>query len=204
MTAAARSHESWVGSVRLLLALLMLEIGAASLPACADEQGDAVALVETVRQAAIALGSGRPAETHRRSISGAFDGKGIARAVLGTHWGRASADDRAAVVDALLDAIARGLADRLERTRDRNFVVLGTKLLANGDILVRSEFRRPVHRPTSVDWRVRHCGGKLCIGDVFVDGGSVTVQQRDRVAKRLAGNGGSIPALVVDIRKGRV
>jgi ABC-type transporter MlaC component len=203
MTANPRSHASWVGSVPLLLALLMLAIGAAPLSARADEQGDAVALVETVLQAAI-VGRGGPAETQRGSISGSFDGKGIARAVLGTHWGSASADDRAAVVDALLDAIARGLADRLERTRDQNFVVLGTKVLTKGDILVRSEFRRPVHRPTFVDWRVRHCGGRLCIGDVLVDGGSVTVQQRDRVAERLAGNGGSIPALVVDIRKGRL
>jgi ABC-type transporter MlaC component len=112
--------------------------------------------------------------------------------------------DRAAVTDALLDAIVRGLADRVGRTRDQNFVALGTKVLTKGDILVRSEFRRPLNRPTSVDWRVRRCGGRLCIGDVLVDGGSLTVQQRDRVAQRLAGNGGSIPALVADIRKGRL
>ena len=61
----------------------------------------------------------------------------------------------------------------------KNFVVLGTKALANGDILVRSEFRRPVHRPTSVDWRVRHCGGRLCIGDVLCRRGL-----RDRAAAR--------------------
>jgi ABC-type transporter MlaC component len=185
---------------RLLLVPLLLAIYAPSLSASADEQGDAVELVETVRQAAIVLGQGRPAEAQLRSISAAFDGRGIAQAVLGTHWRRASADDRAAVVDALLYAIAH----RLERTRDKTFAVLGTKALANGDILVRSEFRRPLHRPTSVDWRVRHCRGQLCIGDVFVDGGSVTVQQRERVAQLLAGNGGSIPALVVDLRKGRV
>ena len=186
-----------------MLALLLVAIGAAP-PARADEQGDAVALVETVHQAAMALGRGGPAEAQRRSISAAFDGKGIARAVLGSRWGSASRDDRAALVDALLDAIVRGLADRLERTRDQDFVVLGTKVLAKGDILVRSEFRRPARRPASVDWRVRHCGGRLCIGDVLVDGGSLTVQQRDRVARRLAGNGGSIPALVADIRKGRL
>jgi len=192
-----------VGSAPILLALLTLAIGIAP-PACADEQGDAVALVETVHRAAITLGRGGPAETQRRSISAAFDGKGIARAVLGTNWSSASAGDRAAVVDALLDAIIRGLADRVGRTRDQNFVVLGTKLLPNGDILVRSEFRRLAGRPISVDWRIRHCGGRLCIGDVLVDGGSMTVQQRDRVAQRLASNGGSIPALVVDIRKGRL
>jgi len=201
MTAGLSSHEGWIGSIRLLLALLVLACGAAPLPVCADDKGDAVALVQTVRQAAISSG---PAEAQHRSISRAFDGKGIARAVLGTYWRSASAEDRAAVVDALLDAIARGLADRLERTQDQDFVVLGTKVLANGDILVRSEFRRPVRRAKVVDWRVRRCGERLCIGDVLVDGGSVTVQKRDRVAGRLAGNGGSIPALVVDIRKGRI
>ena len=201
MTAGLWSHASWIGSARLSLALLVLAFGVAPLPASADDKADAIALVQTVHQAAISPG---PAEAQHKSISRAFDGKGIARAVLGTYWRSASADDRAAVVDALLDAIASGLADRLERTRDQNFVVLGTKVLANGDILVRSEFRRPVRRPKAVDWRVRRCGGRLCIGDVLVDGGSVTVQKRDRVADRLAGNGGSIPALVVDLRKGRI
>jgi ABC-type transporter MlaC component len=188
---------------RLLLVAFL--ICAPPLSASADEESDAVKLVETVRQAAIVLGRGGSAEAAQlRSISAAFDGKGIAQAVLGTRWRSASADDRAAVVDALLYAIAHRLADRLERTQDKSFNVLGTKALANGDILVRSEFRRALHNPTSVDWRVRRCRGKLCIGDVFVDGGSVTVQQRDRIAQLLAGNGGSIPALVADLRKGRV
>ncbi|MEO5756342.1 MAG: ABC transporter substrate-binding protein [Mesorhizobium sp.] len=205
MTAGPWSHARWAALARLLLVSLLLAIYAPSLSAAADEQNDAVALVETVRQAAIGLGHGGSAEASQlRSISAAFDGRGIAQTVLGTYWRRASADDRAAVVDALLYAIAHRLADKLERTQDRNFAVLGTKALANGDILVRSEFRRALHRPTSVDWRVRHCRGQLCIGDVFVDGGSVTVQQRDRIAQLLAGNGGSIPALVADLRKGRV
>ena len=204
MTARLWSHASWAALARLLLVSVLLAICAPSLPAAADEQGDAVKLVETVRQAAIALGHGGSAEGQLRSISAAFDGRGIAQAVLGTYWRRASADDRASVTDALLYAIAHRLADRLERTQDKTFTVLGTKALANGDILVRSEFRRPLHGPTSVDWRVRHCRGQLCIGDVLVDGGSVTVQQRDRVVQLLAGNGGSIPALVADLRKGRV
>jgi ABC-type transporter MlaC component len=205
MTTALWSHASWAALARLLLVPLLIATCAPTLSASADEQGDAVRLVETVRQAAIVLGHGGSAEAAQlRSISAAFDGKGIAQAVLGTHWRSASADDRAAVVDALLYAIAHRLADKLERTQDKSFNVLGTKALANGDILVRSEFRRALHRPTSVDWRVRHCRGQLCIGDVFVDGGSVTLQQRDRIAQVLAGNGGSIPALVVDLRKGRV
>ncbi|TPI43293.1 ABC transporter substrate-binding protein [Mesorhizobium sp. B2-9-1] len=202
MTAGLWSYASWAGLARLLLVPLLLSICAPS--AVADEQGDAVKLVETVRQAALVLGHGGPAEAQLRSISAAFDGKGIAQAVLGTRWRSASADDRAAVVDALLYAIAHGLADKLERTQDKTFTVLGTKTLANGDTLVRSEFRRRLHGPTSVDWRVRRCRGQLCIGDVFVDGGSVTVRQRDRISQILAGNGGSIPALVVDLRKGRV
>lgn len=204
MTTARWSHASLAAFARLLLVPLLMATCVLPLSASADEQRDAVRLVETVRQAAIALGHGGSADGQLRSISAAFDGRGIAQAVLGTYWRRASADDRASVVDALLYAIAHRLADRLERTQDKTLTVLGTKALANGDILVRSQFRRPLHGPTSVDWRVRHCRGQLCIGDVFVDGGSVTVQQRDRVAQLLASNGGSIPALVADIRKGRL
>lgn len=189
--------------VRILFACL-LALGSASLTASADEQSDAANLVETVRHAAVALGQGGSADNQLGVFSAAFDGRGIAKAVLGTYWQRAKEDDRAAVVDALLYAISRKLADRLGRTQERKFVILGTKVLANGDTLVRSQFRRALGGPTSVDWRIRHCRERLCIGDVFVDGGSVTIQQRGRVAKVLASNGGSIPALVVDLRKGRI
>ncbi|RVA20040.1 hypothetical protein EN935_34150, partial [Mesorhizobium sp. M7D.F.Ca.US.004.03.1.1] len=135
MTAGPWSYASWAALARLLLVPVLLAICAPSLSAAADEQSDAVKLVETVRQAAIVLGHGGPAESQLRSISAAFDGRGIAQAVLGTYWRRASADDRASVVDALLYAIAHRLAERLERTQDKTFTVLGTKALANGDIL---------------------------------------------------------------------
>lgn len=202
MTACLSTVSSLSALVRFLFVGL-LALNAPSGIASADEQSDAAQLVETVRQAAMAPGQGGPANGQLRVISAAFDGRGIARAVLGAYWQDASGDDRAALVDALLYAISRRLTGRLGRLQDRQFAMLGTKVLANGDILVRTEFRRALNRPTSVDWRVRRCRAQLCIGDVLVDGGSVTIQQRDRVSKLLAGNGGSIPALVLDLRRGR-
>ena len=204
MTIGPLSYPRWKDVGRLLLVPVVLILCTLPLQASADEQSDARQLVETVHDAAMALGQDGSDDAQLALISRAFDGKSIAQAVLGTYWRNANARDRAAVTDALLYAIAHRLADRLERTLDKNFAFLGTKALANGDILVRSEFRRALRGPTLVDWRVRHCRSQLCIGDVFVDGGSVTVQQRGRVARLLAGNGGSIPALVSDLRKGRV
>jgi ABC-type transporter MlaC component len=55
-----------------------------------------------------------------------------------------------------------------------------------------------------VDWRLRRCSGKLCIGDLIVDGASVTIQRRDQVTAQLAANGGSIPQLVAALREGRL
>jgi ABC-type transporter MlaC component len=189
------------------LACLALAAGFVSSPARANDQSDAVALVQQVREAAVALAyGGAPdvVEAERDLIGAAFDGTQIGRTVLGTYWNTASAADRAGVIDALLDAIARGLADRLANTREQDFVVLGTQLLANGDILVRSQFVRPLRQPSSVDWRLHRCQGKLCIGDVILDGASVTLQRRDQVTAQLAGNGGSIPKLIADIREGRL
>ena len=173
----------------------------------ADAQTDAIALVQQVRQTTIALSEGGSDEVvaaQKASIGAAFDGQQIGRTVLGMYWTSASASDRTAVVAALLDAIAERLAGRVGRTRERDFVVLGTQVLTNGDILVRSRFERPVRRPTTVDWRLRLCQGNLCIGDVIVDGASVTITRRDQVTARLAGNGGSIPRLIVDLREGRL
>jgi ABC-type transporter MlaC component len=166
----------------------------------ADEQTDAIALVTGVRSAAVAVSYGGDASP----IYAAFDAVGIARSVLGDYWTSASEADRSAVIEALLEGIADVLADRLMGTSDRDFTVLGVRVLTNGDILVRTHFIRPARSATAVDWRVRHCGGSLCIGDVIVDGGSVTIQIRDEVAVELAGNGGSIPQLIADLEDGRL
>jgi ABC-type transporter MlaC component len=189
--------------MRLLLALVV-GVAAMAETARADEQTDAVALVQQVREAAIALSFGRSPEAQKQSIGTAFDGAGIGQRVLGDYWATASDGDRTAVVDALLEGIALVLADRLMGTGDQNFVVNETRILTNGDILVRSQFVPPVRQPTAVDWRVRRCEGRLCIGDVIVDGASLTVTRRDQVLAELAGNGGSIPKLIANLTEGRL
>jgi ABC-type transporter MlaC component len=191
--------------LRSALFIVLTGLAAIALPGAgrASDQTDAVALVQQVRQTAISF-SRSGSEAEKRVIDAAFDGAAIGRTVLGMYWSTASAADRAALIDALLDAIARGIADRLANTREQDFVVLGTQVLSNGDVLVRSQFVRPIRQPTAVDWRLHRCGGKLCIGDVIVDGASVTVQRRDQVMAQLAGNGGSIPRLITDIREGRL
>lgn len=170
----------------------------------ADDETDSVALVQQVREAAITLALGRSPEAQKEIIGAAFDGAGIGQRVLGDYWTTANSADQTAVVDALLEGIAVVLADRLMGTGDQNFAVLGTRILTNGDVLVRTQFVPPARQPTAVDWRVRHCAGRLCIGDVIVDGGSVILARRDQVLAELAGNGGSIPRLIADLTEGRL
>lgn len=186
--------------VALIFVLAVAPWGAA----WADEETDAVALVQEVRAAAVAVSFSGTPESLSPVIAAAFDGQGIAQRVLGDYWTTASQSDRDAVVDALLDGIGELLADRLMGTTERDFAVLGTRVLSNGDVLVRSQFVRRLGTSVNLDWRLRQCEGELCIGDVFVDGASLTIQRRDEVMLRLANNGGSIPQLLADIREGRM
>jgi phospholipid transport system substrate-binding protein len=173
----------------------------------ADEQTDAVALVSQVHEKALQLAQLKSAVTgtsQARVIRAAFDGGAIGRVVLGAYWESASDIDRAEFIDALLDAIARSLAERLTGTTMRAFEVLGTQILGNGDVLVKSRFDPSVRPPIALDWRVRRCPTGPCISDVFVDGASVAVQQRDDVAVRLAASGGSMTSLIADLREDRL
>ena len=77
----------------------------------------------------------------------------------------ASAADRAAFVDALLDAIVQSLAQKLFGSDSNTFEVLGTQALPNGDTVVRTQFDRAVRAPVPVDWRVHRCQAKPCIAD---------------------------------------
>ena len=173
-------------------------------PARADVEADAIALVEHVHETALQLSQIGVAETGSsayRVIRAAFDGSTIGRVVLGQYWASASADERARFVDALLHAIARGLAERLTGTSRQAFNVLGTEVLPNGDVLVKSRFERTIREPVNLYWRVHQCETGQCIRDVIVDGASVALQQRDDVTARMAASGGSMEKLIADLRE---
>jgi phospholipid transport system substrate-binding protein len=187
----------------VLVAAIAVALAVAPI-ARADQASDAVALVQQVHQTALDLDRGGAAADLAKeaaAIRAAFDGTAIGQVVLGKYWASASASDRAAFVDALLDAIVQGLADRLSGSQNLPFDILATQMLTNGDILVRTQFNRPVRQPVPVDWRVHHCQTKLCIADVAVSGASVSLQRRDDAMAQLAASGGSIPALIATLRQ---
>jgi ABC-type transporter MlaC component len=170
----------------------------------ADIAADAVALVQSVHQTALDLdhaGAAADLAKEAQAIRSAFDGPALGQLVLGKAWTAASAADRSAFVDALLDAIVQGLADRLVGSDNQPFEILGTQALSNGDMVVKTQFDRPVRAPIPVDWRLHRCQASLCIADVTVSGASVALQRRDDVAAQLAANGGSIPALITTLRQ---
>lgn len=183
-----------------------IALGVAPGLAHADQTADAITLVQSVHQTALDLDRGGPAvdaAKETQAIRSAFDGPAIGQLVLGKSWATASTADRAAFVDALLDAIVQGLADRLVGSENQPFEILGTQALPNGDIIVKTQFDRPIRDPVPVDWRVHRCQASQCIADVVVSGASVSLQRRDDIAAQLAANGGSIPALIATLRQGR-
>ena len=191
---------------RFVLAVLSViwGIGIAPVSALADEQSDAIAVVERVHQTALMIAHDRatalPAGPFQ-SLRHSFDGVSIARAVLADYWASARASERQEFVDALLDAIVYALVRRLGKHRSEDFSVVSTRVISNGDILVRTRLDSPVEDPITVDWRIRRCRTGLCIVDLIVGGASVSLERRDDVAARLAASGGSLGKLIADLRK---
>jgi phospholipid transport system substrate-binding protein len=181
------------------LAILFAALTVFAAPALADAAGDAKALVDRVHKASFDVAHEGAAVP--QSMRDAFDGPFIAEAALGKYWTSASVADRAQFVDALLDAIVKTLVKRLGKHRDQDFAILSTKTITGGDVVVRSRLSPPAQDPLTIDWRVHRCKAGLCIADVIVGGASMTVQRRDDLAARLKANGGSLPKLIVDLRK---
>ena len=195
-----------MGRLAFIFAAITCATGVGPNLANADESSDAVALVEQVRQTALELARGGSAALIARetkAIRAAFDGPSIGRVVLGAYWASATIRERAEFVDALLDVSTHRLADRLAGATDQAFVVLGSQVLPNGDLLVKSKFSRAIQEPTTVDWRLHHCQNALCIVDVVVNGASVSLQRRDDVAAQMAASGGSIAKVTTDLHKDR-
>jgi ABC-type transporter MlaC component len=188
------------------VAAILGSVAATNGPARADATSDAIALVQKVHQTALDIDQGGSLvdlAKETQAIRAAFDGPAIGQLVLGKAWTSASTSDRSAFVDALLDAIVQGIADRLQGTENRPFEILATQSLPNGDVVVKTQFDRPVRDPIPVDWRVRRCQNAACIADVSVSGASVAVQKRDDVAAQLAANGGSVAAVIASLRQTR-
>jgi phospholipid transport system substrate-binding protein len=71
----------------------------------------------------------------------------------------------------------------------------------SGDTIVYSEISRPAGQPIEVGWRVRKYASSFKVVDVYVEGVSMGQTQRSEFSSVIRNNGGSLTALLDEMRR---
>jgi phospholipid transport system substrate-binding protein len=124
----------------------------------------------------------------------------IARRVLGRHWRTASADQRAAYLDAFRIYALDSLAARFARLGGGiEFALLGRCVADGHDALVPTEVTLPNRpEPTRIEWRVRQNADSYRLIDVAIEGVSLVVSNRSEFDSVVGHQG--LDALIAQIR----
>ena len=126
----------------------------------------------------------------------------IGQFVLGRYWRNATAEQQKDYLDLFEKLIVVTYVDRFSRYSGERLKV--TRTVADkesGDTIVYSEISRPAGEPLHVGWRVRKYGSSFKIVDVLVEGVSMGQTQRSEFSSVIRNNGGSLSALLEEMRR---
>ena len=129
-----------------------------------------------------------------------FDLAGTAPFVLGPYWRVATEAERAEFTRLLEDYIVATFGRRLYDSGGVALRVTGSRGTQFEPIVV-SEITRQGGPPIKLEWVLNSRTGAFRIGDLYLDGVSMALTQRQEFAAMLARGGGTIASLLAQMRQ---
>jgi phospholipid transport system substrate-binding protein len=186
-------------------AALSLSIALFARPAASMAMQDPRAFIGTLGTQAIdvlapSVQAAERIALFRVLIAQDFDADGIGRFALGRYWPRATPQQRQVFLALFQEYTARVYSYWLGAYGGAEFRVTGSR--RNGDrTIVTSEIPRPDGRTMRLDWLLDRNGAEYKISDVYIDGLSTKVTERDQFASWIEKNGGGVDALIAVLRQ---
>jgi phospholipid transport system substrate-binding protein len=141
--------------------------------------------------------SGAPREAaFREVLRNNFDLPYMGRQALGTHWGEASAQQRARFLAALETAEARAYSERLGKLAAYTLTIDNVVARASGVWIVNALFTQASGQLIKLEWEVHDNGQGPRIADVKVAGVSMSQIKRSEFNSYIQNNGGTVEPLV--------
>jgi phospholipid transport system substrate-binding protein len=143
-------------------------------------------------------------ESFRRLLNNSFDLDTIGRFALGRFWNTASPAQRTEYLSLFRKMVVDVYSNRFDEYKGEKIETRSFRSLGNGDTLV-SSFIIPNNggEEVRVDWRVRNRGAGYKVVDVLVAGVSMSVTQRSEFASIIQRGGGSVEALLTELRSNK-
>ena len=141
--------------------------------------------------------SGAPREAaFREVLRNNFDLPYMGRQALGTHWGEASAQQRARFLAALETAEARAYSERLGKLAAYTLTIDNVVARTSGVWIVNALLTQASGQLIKLEWEVHDNGQGPRIADVKVAGVSMSQIKRSEFNSYIQNNGGTVEPLV--------
>jgi phospholipid transport system substrate-binding protein len=141
--------------------------------------------------------TGAPREAaFREVLRNNFDLPYMGRQALGTHWGEASAQQRARFLAALETAEARAYSERLGKLAAYTLTIDNVVARASGVWIVNALLTQASGQLIKLEWEVHDNGQGPRIADVKVAGVSMSQIKRSEFNSYIQNNGGTVELLV--------
>ena len=148
------------------------------------------------------LGEDSKAQQFRRLLENNFDMPTIARFSLGQYWRQMSPQQQKEYTSLFREYVVKVYSARFREYSGQTFQTTGARKDNATDTIVGSAIQSPGGGdPVSVDWRVRYKNGQYKIVDVIVEGVSMTLTQRSDFSAVIQKGGGSVQAILSQLRQ---
>lgn len=128
-------------------------------------------------------------------LQASFDMPAMGRSALGTHWNKATEEQRTRFLKAVATAEARAYSERFGQYAGQTLTVGKVTPRANGVSMVESKLNQATGQPIKIDWEVR--GDRIT--DVKVEGVSMVMTRRSDFNSYIQNHGGKVDALVQEL-----
>ncbi len=178
-----------------MLVLVVAMFGANAIVQAAAESGGASRFIRDLGDQAIQVlqtpgltleqREGRFRDILRQGFNVDF----IGRFVIGNHWRKASAQQKADYQQLFGEYILQTYASRFGGYAGERLAIAEEKPAGKTDVVVRTRIDRPSGSPINADWRVRVTDGRYGIIDVMVQGVSMALTHRQEFSGLIKKNG---------------
>lgn len=124
----------------------------------------------------------------------------IARYCLGRYWRVATPAERTEYLGLFHQVLVNAISDRLGDYRGVSFTIGDTSTTESGDKSVNAILHRPQQADANMQWIVSTASGSPKIVDVFGEGASLRLTQRQDYASYIQQNGGQVANLLTALK----
>jgi phospholipid transport system substrate-binding protein len=133
-----------------------------------------------------------------------FDLPYMGRSALGTHWNRATEEQRTRFLKAVATAEARAYSERFGHYGGQTLTLGKVTPRGNGVSIVDSRLNQTSGQPIRLEWEVRDTAQGPRITDVKVEGVSMVMTRRSDFNSYIQNHGGTVDPLIreLEVRAG--